>query len=119
LSTPENDIEHVAQRILEVIRRSDLSRNGFATKIGHRNLTKQLKAGKAPGTKILLAIHNQCPEISMDWLLTGRGNMYLMPYSQEDSALSGQDPAVTYQHTSMNELITSLQDLTEVVKKKL
>lgn len=104
---------------MEVIKELDMSKNGFATSIGHRNLTKSLAAHKAASTKILLAIHHHFPQINLDWLLTGRGSMWMDQYEQNTPLSPARDLSFAYQNQSINNLIDSLQELTEVVKQKL
>ena len=119
LSTPKNAEFAVAQRIREFIRLTGMSKNGFATTIGHRNLTKSLHANKAASTKILLAMHHHFPQLNLDWLLTGRGTMIVDTYAQTDSVDRINDSSSIYQAYSINKLVESLSELTQVVKQKL
>jgi hypothetical protein len=117
LSTPEQLHLEIAKRTKEVIRFLDMSKNEFALAIGHRNLTKSLHADKAASIKIIIAIHQHYPDISMEWLLTGRGSMHY--YNQESQAAAYQDAETGYQNQAIHSLIRSLDSLTEVVKTKL
>lgn len=119
MSTGKSDIKAIAQRILTVIKYSDLSKNAFATKIGHRNMTKTLANDNVPGTKIILAIHESYPEIDLDWLLTGRGNMFHKGYKTSSDPISSMEDGSNYQQANVDELVESLRELTEVVKRKL
>jgi hypothetical protein len=117
LSTIDSFHVAIAARMRLVINYMNLSKNAFAMKIGHRNMSKSLLANKAPSIKIIIAIHEHFPEISLEWLLSGRGSM--LYYDQKSTVDTVTDTNPAYQSSSLNDLIRSLDELTKVVKNKL
>lgn len=94
------DSGNIYTRLHKVVEYSDLSQNKFALKVGiDRGLVSKMLNGTKFGIDKLMQIINSFPEISMEWLLRGKGEMILRP---EDS-LQQSETIETYKQT-INEL---------------
>jgi hypothetical protein len=65
------------ERLVYFLEQKDISAYAFEKTLGLSNgyLGKQLRAKGAVGSDILERISEHYPEISLDWLITGRGRM--------------------------------------------
>lgn len=68
----------VLQRILEVFRQSSISETQFAKRIGvnQKTLNQQFKEERSLSLETVLSVLRAFEEISAEWLLRGKGNMY-------------------------------------------
>lgn len=68
----------VLQRILEVFRQSSISETQFAKRIGvnQKTLNQQFKEERSLSLETALSVLRAFEEISAEWLLRGKGNMY-------------------------------------------
>ena len=117
LSTNSTIHQAIADRMRSFIHSVGLSTHAFATKIGHRTLSKSLHGNQAPSTKILIAVHQHYPELNLDWLITGKGHMIKEGYEQEFVSNSAQELQIAYNTQSINTLSGSIKDLTEAIKE--
>ena len=69
--------ESINDRIKRVIEYLSVSENKFSVAIGIRQsvINSMFKRGTEPSAKIIKAIINAYPSISLDWLITGNGQM--------------------------------------------
>lgn len=72
------DNKTFSERIRQVIEYSHLTDNAFAKKIkaSQSGLSSMFKRGTNPSAKVIYNILQTFPEISAEWLLRGRGNMF-------------------------------------------
>ena len=70
--------EQVKQRVLAVMDQEQLSDAQFAESIGiSRGAVSQIKSGRSyPSLDVALKILDRYPDLSSDWLLLGKGEMY-------------------------------------------
>lgn len=68
----------VLQRILEVLRQSSISETQFAKRIGvnQKTLNQQFKEERSLSLETVLSTLRAFEDISAEWLLRGKGNMY-------------------------------------------
>jgi len=68
----------VLQRILEVFRQSSISETQFAKRIGvnQKTLNQQFKEERSLSLETALSVLRAFEDISAEWLLRGKGNMY-------------------------------------------
>lgn len=69
----------VKDRFKEIMNREKISVGAFAENIGVAQATvSHILNGrnKYPSTEVILRLHQRYPEISLEWLLTGKRNMY-------------------------------------------
>lgn len=68
----------VLQRILEVFRQSSISETQFAKRIGvnQKTLNQQFKEERSLSLETVLSTLRAFEDISAEWLLRGKGNMY-------------------------------------------
>lgn len=68
----------VLQRILEVFRQSSISETQFAKRIGvnQKALNQQFKEERSLSLETVLSTLRAFEDISAEWLLRGKGNMY-------------------------------------------
>ena len=68
----------VLQRILEVFRQSSISETHFAKRIGvnQKTLNQQFKEERSLSLETVLSTLRAFEDISAEWLLRGKGNMY-------------------------------------------
>lgn len=71
----------IKERILEFIDYKVISNREFCKKIKVSPNTFSTKS--ALGSDILIKINNEHPELNMDWVVTGRGNMLYVPTRKE------------------------------------
>ena len=81
--------ETVLQRIRKVIDYLDISDRKFAESIGlpQTTISSMFKRGNDPKVSIIQAIINAHTFISLDWLMTGQGEMTNRPTSQGNAKL--------------------------------
>lgn len=67
----------VNERIIAIIHESGLSAKGFAEKIGilQQTLYNYIQKDREPNYTVLLKTLQSFPEISAEWLITGKGEM--------------------------------------------
>lgn len=74
-----NEITLLLSRIREVVDRFSRSDRAFCNAIGFSEQTfnHYMKDGKMPSVKLLLCILNSFPDINANWLMCGRGPMFI------------------------------------------
>lgn len=79
----------VSQRIIMLAKEKGFTENSFSKEIGiaQSTMNEYFKDGskREPSLKVIQSIVNVFADVSVDWLLTGRGSMYSIP------ALSGNE----------------------------
>lgn len=112
----------VNKRIEQIILHYNLNKNSFSGKLGLKNNTTigQIVSGRKskPSFDVLNKIVETFPEIDSNWLLTGKGEMFLESISQvEDSPISytnGFKKGVPYYDIDVSASIQeSFQDVAE------
>jgi hypothetical protein len=95
------------ERLYQFIEHKGLSAYAFERSCEFSNgyLKKQLKGGGSVGSDILEKIHHAYPELSLIWLITGRGDMIF----SEDQNQEAQDPGQGYSSDG-EELVSLLKD---------
>lgn len=70
--------ENVKNRLTAIMEKEGLTAGAFAESINIAQATiSQIMRGRnMPSTEILLKLHQRYPEINLNWLITGQGNMY-------------------------------------------
>jgi hypothetical protein len=84
------------ERLDAFIRYNKLSRSAFAVKIGtsERNVANSL-TGKKSQMDFLIKISAACPNLNLNWLLTGQGEM-LLGQVQKNSGTVVKEPEQEY-----------------------
>lgn len=87
-------------RIQQVRQHTNLSQKDFAalTGISAATLSQILSGKQAPTIKTIEAIHSALPEISLDWLMFGKGEML-----QADQVAEGSQPEGTSAHAEVSQ----------------
>lgn len=88
--------EEVKDRIRMIMERERLTAGAFAENIGVAQATiSQILRGrnKYPSTDVILRLHQRYPDISLEWLLTGHGNMKGTPdgHAVTDGNFAGRE----------------------------
>lgn len=112
----ENVKENVPKRIEQIMAREGLKAGEFADSINvaQATISQILRGRNMPSTDILLRLHQRYPDISLDWLLTGEGEMSENNKSNEttsptaemgndDYPLFAENPKKTSERTSLPE----------------
>lgn len=83
-------------RIIEFLQKKGISKNHFYLKTGIANGTLDKKSGVTGET--ILKIHNNYPELSLEWLIAGEGDMIKSRFSLQHSLaeLKSQYVAITH-----------------------
>lgn len=81
----ENVKENVPKRIEQIMAREGLKAGEFADSINvaQATISQILRGRNMPSTDILLRLHQRYPDISLDWLLTGEGEMSEISKNEE------------------------------------
>lgn len=69
----------INERIREVLKEHDISLTSYGTNLEEMSLSKfsrQLSGENAMTTDVVIAILRDFPDVSAEWLLFGKGNMY-------------------------------------------
>lgn len=69
--------EAVQYRIRQIMEQQKLNAGAFAESIGvaQATISQILRGRNMPSTDVLLRLHQRYPNISLDWLLTGKGDL--------------------------------------------
>lgn len=75
----ENAAVDVRERINELLKDKGLTQNSVAAgdKPAQKRLNSQISHGAGITLDTLLRIVDACPDVSLDWLLRGNGDMYV------------------------------------------
>jgi hypothetical protein len=75
----ENAAVDVRERINELLKDKGLTQNSVAAgdKPAQKRLNSQISHGAGITLDTLLRIIDACPDVSLDWLLRGNGDMYV------------------------------------------
>lgn len=88
----------------------------FAKEVGEKlNVVSNWLSREATGINVVLKIHNRYPDVNLDWLITGRGEMELSPQANAIS-IDTMDKAA-YQ-SQVRELQARIWELEEKYEKK-
>ena len=71
-------MEHIKRRILDLLaeRNLNVSRASVILEIPQRTLNRQLNEGGSVSMELIRAINKCFPDVSIEWILNGNGNMY-------------------------------------------
>ncbi|MDE6803400.1 MAG: XRE family transcriptional regulator [Muribaculaceae bacterium] len=109
----------LVERLKAIISYTDFSDRAFAIKCGIKQptLDKQLRRLRAVSIETILAVCTTFPEISVEWLMKGEGNM-LKSQNKEDTErmLKLLDTIATLQAT-INAQSDTINVLTERIKQ--
>lgn len=70
----------INERIREVLKENNISPTSYGTNLEEMSLSKfsrQLSGENAMTTDVIIAILRDFPDVSAEWLLCGKGNMYI------------------------------------------
>lgn len=69
--------ENVRGRILKIMEREGLNAGAFAEsiKVAQATISQILRGRNMPSTEMFIRLHQRYPDINLDWLITGEGNM--------------------------------------------
>lgn len=69
--------EGLRERIKLIMEREQLNNGAFAESIGvaQATISQIMKGRNMPSTDVLLRLHQRYPDVSLDWLLTGKTNI--------------------------------------------
>lgn len=69
--------EAVQYRIRQIMEQQKLNAGAFAESIGvaQATISQILRGRNMPSTDVLLRLHQRYPNVSLDWLLTGKGDL--------------------------------------------
>lgn len=112
------------ERLQKVLEYSQLSVRGLAAKCGlkQQTLDKHIKGIAETSATTLMAIATAYPEISMDWLMSGNGNMLKTPSTIDiDRIATLVDTISTLQKTisEKDKTIAILADQIQQLKNQL
>jgi len=109
-------------RLYQFIEHKGLSAYAFERSCEFSNgyLNKQLKGGGSVGSDVLEKIHQVYPELSLIWLITGKGNMIFSEASNQtaDSGgnyISGDEQVVNLLKDKIRLLETSVADKEKII----
>uniref|UniRef100_UPI0039A5F730 hypothetical protein n=1 Tax=Ornithobacterium rhinotracheale TaxID=28251 RepID=UPI0039A5F730 len=108
------------QRIKEYIDYKGITNKEFEINVGFSNgaFASQLKRGRTIGVDKLENILSSYPEISPEWLLTGKGEMLKSPAKQEEPTQQVVDPQAEYNSTAhLEEKIAFLQEKIQLLQE--
>lgn len=105
----------LVERLQEYLSYHGISAYAFehACVVSNGYLGKQLKAKGSIGSDILERVKQQYPDLSLVWLVTGKGNMLLAPYA------TGTDPTRTDLNEEQQVYFTSKDDVISVLNKQI
>lgn len=71
--------EHFISRLILLREQTNLKQYKFAEKIGKsKSYLSEIESGKKnPGVDFLIAIKNSFPQVNLEWLFTGQGEMFV------------------------------------------
>lgn len=94
------------ERIKLIMEREQLNNGAFAESIGvaQATISQIMKGRNMPSTDVLLRLHQRYPDVSLDWLLTGRTK-------DEDEITENSDtiPDFGYSLFAQNEIIPAYE----------
>lgn len=109
-------------RIRELIQVTRITDNAFAKKIGITQsvIASMFQRGTEPSAKVITSILNTFDDISSEWLLRGKGEMFIKASKQEDESAERiamlVDTIATLQKT-INEQMKTIQMLNDENKR--
>jgi len=109
-------ILRLIERLYQFIEYKGLSAYAFERSCEFSNgyLKKQLKGGGSVGSDVLEKIHQVYPELSLIWLITGRGTMLF----SEDANQETQDSGEAY-HSDSEEMVHLLKDKIKLLESSV
>ncbi len=99
-------MSEIKSRIIEFIEELKLEKNSFYKSVGIASSNFRGKSRQSEiGGEILLKIANQFPQLSIEWLVTGKGNMWKQkPKLQTFSEINQKNTDKMYPEISVNNL---------------
>lgn len=75
----------VMPRVMEIVACFNISEAQFCKNIGFDNgsFCRYKNHGKTPSLELILSIVDMYPQVNADWLLTGRGDMFIAGFDKE------------------------------------
>lgn len=83
----------INERIREVLRENNISPTSYGTNLKEMSLSKfsrQLSGENAMTTDVIIAILRDFPDVSGEWLLCGKGNMYKTTESKDKTDIENE-----------------------------
>lgn len=104
--------DEFGERIKTLIFKTNKNQSSFASSIGvsHTAIGKIVKGGTKPGYAIIDAILKAYPQVNRDWLLEGKGEMFIetiSPDSSPDNYLQEHLRNLEKQFAEMREMFSS------------
>ena len=113
--------QDIKKRVLELLKYNRISVRAMAARIGmpQQNLNNQINRDIALSLKTLILIMSQFPNVSAEWLLRGKGNMFLDGSSAGDNGENVEQSSPTAGVPSAETYIADLQrQIAEMRKDK-
>jgi plasmid maintenance system antidote protein VapI len=109
----------INKRMAEVMKVFGLNKNQFAKRLGVHptvihNIIDEKGRGNKPSFDLISKLMSSFDNINGDWLLTGRGNMFL----EEKESKIVAEPTVTYDKTALD-MIRELSAENALQKKEI
>ena len=114
-------MENIIIRLKEFISKTGLSPRAFALLCGlkQNTLSRQLNGSNEISFATILAIANQYPELSLEWLIRGIGNMYLPDNTEVGDAASPTIQKVTNIIQTLTQVVNEQEEEIEGLRKEL
>ena len=109
------------ERLYQYIKHKELSFYAFERTCGMANgyLKKQSKGKGTVGSDMLEKIHKKCTDLSLIWLITGKGNMLQEAFNlEENQPLHNEEEDVGYM-LSKDDIITLLREQVAILERSL
>ncbi len=93
------DIMELIFRLREVVNHLEISEREFAARveIGQRSINYYLKGEQKPSLDLICNLSKAYPDISLDWLITGKGEMFKNTYQNVSEKLPvAAEPITNY-----------------------
>lgn len=99
----ENEAEEIRNRINLLLKEKGITQNAVAAgdAPAQKRLNSQLSHGAAISLDSILRILNACPDVSVDWLLRGSGEMYKTTIITGANSVTGRNATVIGQQTAV------------------
>lgn len=118
-------MQELSNRIKEFVSYTKMSVRKFAAECGLKQptLDKHIRGTADPNATTLIGIANRFPELSLEWLLLGQGDMIKSNKELEDVANANADrllkllDTITTLQDCLNEKTKTISDLNERIKQ--
>ena len=109
------DFDNFGHRFALVLKSLKVTKHGIATKldVSHTTISNIINHTNSPSIDKLAKILAMSPNLNLDWLITGRGKMYLN--ETPDGATFVEEPSQFYEVNAMTDLREEINYLKEQV----